>query len=100
MAVRTMTALEVAEMRIGPRARSLRENVEIEKTEVDLRAPRFAPVPETKAIEPEFYDPNLDDQQNARERSARADNRQRQAALLGRADLVRSQLAQAWSSVD
>lgn len=101
MTARTLTA-EQAAHRIGPRARSLRENVEIEAPEVNWYAPRFASVDTTVVVlESDLsIDPGLDDQSAARERSAQVDSRHRQAALVGRANQVRDQLARAWSSLD
>jgi len=98
MTVRTTTATQLAEHRVGPRARSLRENVQIETPQVDWRAPRMA----STSTEPTVVldlDIDLDDQAAVRDASARADNQHRLASLIGRSDLVRNELAAAWSQL-
>jgi len=99
MTVRTKTPISVDHHRIGPRARSLRDNVEIAGPEVDWQAPRLASTSTEPTVELDL-DVDLDDQAAVRDASARADNRFRLAALAGRADLVRAELAAAWSALD
>ena len=94
----TATAAQVAEHRVGPRARSLRENVQIETAQVDWRAPRMA----STSTEPTVVldlDIDLEDQAAVRNASAKADNQHRLASLLGRSELVRNELAAAWSQL-
>lgn len=98
MTFRNATADQVAEHRVGPRARNLRENVQIEAAQVDWRAPRMASTPTDPTVVLDL-DIDLEDQAAVRNASARADNQHRLNSLLGRSDLVRDELAAAWSEL-